>query len=284
MQHLVHASVAVYSQIRDQLQQVIDTSRAIDPKYAAYSAMVLHYYSGRCQSLNLLLQEWKLWDSDIIMRAALECATRFLFVSIAPQGERTQRIDEYSVFLSEIEELQTSEKAKAFVAEATEEHAKMLIGGVMLSDEDEALLRAKWPKVKRNALKQKWSFSEIVRVVSAFNHDRLDLRKYKSFLHGYGISSHLIHADQTAMDVVWDRANRNPQERAILENAHFARLATEPVSLLFLCWRAMEYASGIDSKSDNIVDSIINLNEQADVYHRAFAESQAHFYGVSQRT
>jgi hypothetical protein len=278
MQHLIYESVGVYSQIRDELQHAIAKTKKIDVRYASFSGMVLHYYAERCQSLNLLLQEWKLWDCDIIMRAALECATRFLFVSITPSAERQSRIDEYMIHLNEIEDLQRSERAKIFVANSADHDASMLIGGIVLDENREAELRAKWPKTKRSALKQRWSFSEMAHVLSTFNDARLDLRKYKSLLHGYGISSHLIHADQTAMDVVRDRIGRDPKERKLLERAHFARLATEPVSLLFLCWRAMVYATGIDSKNEKLVQSYLDLNGMADVYHREFADSQAYRY------
>ncbi|SCZ09790.1 MULTISPECIES: DUF5677 domain-containing protein [unclassified Pseudomonas] len=284
MQHLIYSSLDVYSQLRDELQRVIEKTREIDPKYSSHAGMVLHYYSERCQSINLLLQEWKLWDCDIIMRSALECATRFLFVSIAPPDERGLRIDEYSVFLNQIEDLQRSERAKPFATESNNQDTQMLIGGVILSPDQEAELRAKWPKSKRNALKQKWSFTEMARVLCEFHDDGLDLRGYKSFLHGYGISSHFIHADQTAMDLIWDRATREPQERALLENAHFAGLATEPVSILFLCWRAMVYATGIDSSRKDIVQNVLALNGQADIYHREFAESQVHRYNKSDDT
>ncbi|WOC79104.1 DUF5677 domain-containing protein [Stutzerimonas frequens] len=281
MQHLIYESLDVYSQLRDELQRVIEISREKDPKYASHSGMVLHYYSERCQSLNLLLQEWRLWDSDIIMRSALECATRFLFVSIAPVEERGQRIDEYTVLLNEIEDLQRSERAKPFATRSTNEDTKMLIGGVVLSPEREAEFREKWPKSKRNALKQKWSFTEMAKVLCEFHGEGLDLRGYKSFLHGYGVSSHFIHADQTAMDLVWDRARRSPQERELLENAHFARLATEPTSLLFICWRAMVYATGVDSSNRDVVKNLVALNERADIYHKEFAASQEHLYGRS---
>ncbi|NMY66579.1 hypothetical protein HBN77_21415 [Pseudomonas sp. WS 5018] len=87
MQHLIHNSLNVYSLLRDELQLVIEKSKKIDPKYASHSGVALYYYSERCQSINLLLQQWKLWDCDILMRAALECATRFLFIRAVAGAE-----------------------------------------------------------------------------------------------------------------------------------------------------------------------------------------------------
>lgn len=55
MQHLIYASLSVFSQLRDELQRVIESSKGIDPKYASRSGIVLRYYSERCQSINLLL-------------------------------------------------------------------------------------------------------------------------------------------------------------------------------------------------------------------------------------
>lgn len=125
-----------------------------------------------------------------------------------------------------------------------EKDTSMLVGGVVLSTDEESRIREKWPKSKRKALNQRWSFSEIENTLSMFHDDGLDLRKYKSSLHSHGLSSHLIHADKTAMNIVWDRSQRTPQERNLLENAHFSRLAVEPTLLLFICWRAVSYAIG----------------------------------------
>lgn len=280
MQYLLNASLIVYSQLRDELRKIIENREIADQKYLRFSGSQLYFYSDRCQSLNVLLQEGKLWDCDIIMRSALECATRLLFVSIAPQDERDRRIEEYSVSLNEIEDIQRSERVKPAVDAASDEDegSRMLLGGVVLDSAREAQLRAKWPKTARNVLRQKWSFSEIARVLANFQDDGLDLRKYKSFLHGYGISSHLIHADQTAMDLLRDRMSRDPEERRLLERAHFARLATEQTLLLFLCWRAMAYAIGIESKNDDVVRSLLELIAASDHHHEEFSQSQAHRY------
>ncbi|GGA19315.1 DUF5677 domain-containing protein [Dyella nitratireducens] len=228
--------------------------------------------------MNLLLQEWKLWDCDILMRSALECATRFLFVAVANNPERSQRIEEYTTSLNEIEDILRSEKAKTAAVNADDDHDAMLLGGAALSPDKEAELRSKWPQSKRKALKQKWSFSEIVRVLERVNYPTLNLTKYGSLLHSYGLSSHLIHADQTAMNLMRDRATRTAEERRLLEQAHFARLAVEPTTLLFICWRAMEHAIESTTKHISLVEAMFELLEEGRQYHEEFAISQMHLY------
>jgi hypothetical protein len=278
MQLLLRESLAVFSQLRDEISSVISKAKATDPCYCRFALGQMHYYGERCQSLSLLLQDEKLWDGDIIMRSATECATRFIFVSIAEPEERAKRIDEYEIDMAEIDDLQRSEKAKAAMTNSSDPDTAMLLGGVVLSPEDEAELRARWPKAKRAQLKQKWSFSEMVKQLSGFENDAIDLRDYKSLLHGYGLSSHLIHADQTALDVLWDRQRREPHIRKMQEEAHFARLATTQVSMLFLCWRAIVVATGFDSKNPELIKCLLAMQASADVFHRAFAESQAPLY------
>lgn len=280
MQHLLHSSLSVYSRLRDVFAQSIEVCLESDPQYARFAGMQMHYYSSRCQSVNVLLQEWKLWDSDILMRSALECATRFLFVSIAKQPERSQRIIECTVLLNEIEDIQRTEKAKTAARNSTNPESAILFGGAALDPDREAELRSRWPKSKRQALNQKWSFSEIVRVLEKVKEPTLDLTAYGSLLHSYSISSHLMHADQTAMDFVWDRAAREPEVRRLQERAHFARLAVQQTSLLFICLRAFEHAIGRTTIGQELVKDLLFLCEESETYNREFALSQKHMYGA----
>lgn len=284
VQQLLVQALRAYAQIRDACQRLLEASRSSDAAYGSYAARQLQFYSERCQSLNLLLQHGKLWDCDILTRPALECATRFIFVSIAEPEERARRIREYSVDLNELEELQLSEKAKASAASMPRSDNKTIIDFIVLSQEREADLRARWPKPKRTALKQKWSFTEMVRVIAACQLEELDLRGYPALLHTYGISSHLIHADQTALDVILDRSRRGPAERKALTDAHYARLCTEQVSIFFMCWRALAFALRMPEQNPDLVLEVAALNEAADAYHRTFVATQVNLYGGSAPT
>lgn len=281
MQHLLRDSISVYSKIREVFAHSIENCREIDAEYARFTGAQMHYYASRCQSVNILLQQNKLWDSDIVMRSALECATRFLFVSIASQPERGERIIECTVFLKEIEDIQRADKARTAGRNSINADSAMLFNGAALDADREAELRSRWPKTKRQILNQKWSFSQMVRVLEKVKEPTLDLTSYDSLLHSYGISSHLIHADQTAMDFMYDRVTREPEERCLMERAHFARLAVQQTTLLFLCWRALEHATGGRKVERALADDLFSLYDKHDKYQHEFALSQKHRYETS---
>lgn len=275
---LLSDSLRVYSQIRDSFSRTIESCRSIDKRYADYAYAQMSFYSSRCTSMNVLLQEWMLWDCDIIMRSALECATKFLYVSSVSGPERNARLVECTISLNEVEDILRSDKARKAADNSLNDHDEMLLRGAVLPNGREDELRLKWPKAKRHALKQKWSFSELVRELKKVDEETLNLTGYESFLHGYGLSSHLIHADQTAINLHFDRLGRDESERHLLECAHFARLAVEQTSLFFLCCRAMEHSLGVLHITRDVVMRLLDLHEASKIYHVKFADSQRSFY------
>ncbi len=272
-------ALPVYSRLRDNVWELVRQSKVLNSSFGNFAHSQLHYYGERCQSVNLLLQDGRLWDCEIVMRSALECVTRFIFVCIADENERANRVWEYSVALNQISDLARSEKAKAAVdANGDDELIRMLIGGVVLDDEDERLLRDKWSRKKRAALKQKWSFSEMIREITQFKDEYVDLRLYKSLLHSYGLSSHLIHADQTAINLNWDRNHREDREKEKMIRAHMARLLTDQVDYLYLCLGVLARVVKPEADWREISSEVMEMHKAAEFFHAEFGESQAHKY------
>lgn len=96
------------------------------------------------------------------------------------------------MFLNEIGGIQHAEKARIVAGDSTDAESAMLFGGAALDLDKEADLRSRWLKSKRQALKQKWTFSEIVRVLEKAKEPTLNLSSYDSLLRSYGLSRHLI--------------------------------------------------------------------------------------------
>lgn len=275
---LLMESVSVYSKIRDSFANLIETGKEVDEEYARFTGTQMHFFSSRIQSLTVLLQHWQLWDADILMRSAIECATRFLFISTRSAAERPQCMQELKVDLFEIHRVERSEKANSAANHAVDRDDALVFRGAALTPEEELELRARWPKAKRKSLKQKWSFSELVPALGRIKESSLDLSAYSSLQYSYALGSHFVHADTTAIALIRDRAERGQEERFLLEQAHFARLAVEPTNLLYLCLRGMAHALQVQIDVNDIGKGIVGLNNRSQRYHRDFFATQADFY------
>jgi hypothetical protein len=279
MIELQTASLDAYSHTRDLCVEVLNKGKLINPEFSNFAHTLLHYYSDRIQSLNILSQNGRLWDSEIVYRSALECITRLIFVSIADEAEKKIRIREFFYDLDEVESLERTNKAEVVVNNSDDELTRTLIGGVVLTQGEEFKLREKWPKKARKLLKQKWSFSEMVREVTCYNSKNLDFRKYSTLLYSYNLSSHFIHADNTAIALTWDRNNnREPLELETLIKSHTSRLLTDPVSMLVLCLKAISVSLGVEFETEILGKKIEKMNELGDTLQENFYTSQSHKY------
>jgi hypothetical protein len=275
---LLLQSISLYSRVRDVFTRVISEGRANDESFASFSGSQIAFFCDRAQSITLLVQSWRLWDADILMRSLIESATRLLFVSTRDPQARAEAILELDVDLPEIHHVERSEKAKTAARNATDPEDALIFRGVALRAEEEAELRSRWPKAKRKALKQKWSFSELVPQLERVNEPSIDLSSFGSALYSYSLGSHFIHADRAAIELMRDRSLREEAERTLLERSHYARVATEPTMLLFLCLRGVAHAFGMQLDTKDLTLDLVALCNSADRHHRDFSASQADFY------
>lgn len=275
---LLFESVSLYSKIRDAFVGVIESSRHVDLEYTAFAGSQMHFFSSRIQSLTMLLQQWRLWDADILLRSAIECATNFLYISTRTAADRSQCMRELNDDLPEVHFVERSEKARGAARHAPDPDDVLIFRGAALTPEREIELRGRWPKAKRKALKQKWAFSELVPELERVKETTLDLSAYGALRYTYALGSHFVHADRTAIALLRDRSERSSEERALMERAHFARLAVEPTALFCLCLRGMRHALCIPSDTPDLGQQVMALYDQAKKYHRDFSESQDNFY------
>lgn len=159
----LYESVKIFSVCRDRLWSLLEEERPAHPELANFAHAQLYFIADRSQSLVMLIQNGRLWDAEILMRPIMEATIRLLFVCYSAENERAQRINEFWSDFAEIGDLKRSERAKAVVERLGSTRASDVgIKPLILKEEDERKLRDRWPKRLRQALEQKWSFSEIV--------------------------------------------------------------------------------------------------------------------------
>ena len=279
MIELQTASIDAYSHTRDLCAEVLNEGALIDAEFSNFAHALLYYYSERIQSLNLLTQNGRLWDAEIVYRSALECSTRLIYVCIADEDKKKVRVREFFHDLQEVEYLERTSKAETAVTNSDNEQTRTLVGGVVLSKEEEVKLREKWPKKARKVLKQKWSFSEMVREITCYNSKKLDLRKYSSLLYSYNLSSHFIHADHTAIELTWDRNNnRESLELQELIKSHTSKMLMEPVSMLVICLKAISVSLGVQFDTESLEKKLDKMNKLGDKLQDSFYATQPDKY------
>jgi len=217
----------------DILREPVTELSKIDPAFAGSITSFLRFIYERQETLLLLTETGRYWDAQIIARPINEALAKLLFISSAKGKERETRIREYWHDLSEVNALRQSDMAKRLATDAKTEALRRPYLPMILSEEAEATLRAKWTKQKRKRLEQKWSYSEI----TSWLNERLKSRGpeiLSPFSHHYKMSSHLMHADETGLGVMEERASRSPAEVSIAETAHLAMHASDAAIYFYI--------------------------------------------------
>lgn len=275
---LQEASLEAHAVIRDEIVGLLARYGGDTPDITPTLGKLFNYLSSRNQAVSFMVSWGYSWDAEIILRSFYETAAKILFICFAEQQEKPLLIDEFWNKLGSI-----NDRRKARKAEFSEQ---MTAAGSVSSSIFEALndgrlfdLEAKGNKADRKRLEQKWSFSEIVEALE----DRLvngePLVGMKGLLHNYGICSHLTHADNAALDLMTDRALRDPQELRLLEIGQISRIFSDQVSLAWFCAEALRYHfRGEFIDKDKFVDAFRKIERLCEPLQAAFYDSQKDFY------
>ena len=242
-------------------------------------SMLFRYYLDRGQAVLTLLATRLDFDAEILLRTCYECGLKTLYVALSPPTEREQLVWEFWVPLGEAADRKAARKAglaESAVPNNTDDARDVF---QLLRDPRMIRDRLKLSKKARRRLEQKWSFSELVELLSERALAGEKLAEARSLLHGYGMASHLAHADSRAMDFMIDRALRSPEELPLLQDGHAARIASDLIMIGSFCIHAMSAA--LDKRDVTLRD----LRRQAETVlamateiEGAFQASQRSFY------
>lgn len=208
----------------------------------------------RTQTLFLLVQNDCLWDADIILRPIAECAVKFAYICSFNEEERINKVNEFWIDLAEINKLKQSKQAK-LVIELTNIDFVFLKDQI-LSEQDEKILSEKWTKQVRQRKEQPWSYNEMIRTISI----NYDFKEIIALTRNYTQSSHLIHADETAIGVINDREIRIIEQKEALMNLHEARLLNDCISLYFWLLKISSKLNNLEIKPE-IIEKLKQFEE-----------------------
>lgn len=188
---------------------------------------IITFILERIDTVIELTERYKIWDAEIVLRSAIETFTKFMYIATASKEEKEQRIDEFWNSLAEINSLKMSEQAKKNlkIFENSEIH-RIAYLPLILPDKIEAELREKWPRKKRQEVEKRWSFTEIINEI-ALKNQGTPLENITALSHGYRMSSHVTHGDETGIQIINERDSRPEEDRNKAYRGHFLRLFSD---------------------------------------------------------
>lgn len=188
---------------------------------------ILEFILERLGTVANLTVDNRIWDAEIVLRSAIETFVKYVFITTADESERKIRLDEFWNLLAEVNSLKQSEQAKKNLAHlgGLDTH-NLAYSHMLLPEEIETELRTKWTKSERQKLEQKWSFTEIVNSLSK-NYRGKPMEIFIAITHGYRMSSHVTHGDETGILIIRERNSRPFEDRELAYFAHYLRLLSD---------------------------------------------------------
>lgn len=230
---------------------------------------LIEFIIERLETVTDLIVNDKIWDAEIILRSAIETFVKLVFITTASIPERGNRILEYWIYLSEINSIKQSDQAKKNLKHFKHLETHNLANlPIILSEELEKELRKKWTKSERQQLEQKWSFTEIVNSL-AKDYRGKPMELFETLSHGYRLSSHVVHGDETGILIIRERNNRQYYNKELAYFGHYLRLLSDVSVYCTLigveCMNFLNLNSEYFFKNQ---DSLKDVNELAEKYHK----------------
>jgi hypothetical protein len=170
-----------------------------------------------------LVGHFRLWDVEILMRSVLEGTYKFITMCVRDEADRLLRVEEYWDHLPEVGRIKTHKKAEVFLKNIADpgSDAWRPIRELILQQEELDQLQERYPRRVQDNLEKRWSFGELSKALAESD---LPAAKYLVLmLHGYRLSSHLVHQDGDGVLMILERDQRSPSRRESLEIAHGLR-------------------------------------------------------------
>lgn len=186
------------------------------------------------ESVLILIAHRKEWDADLLSRSVLEGTLKYTYLMHGTENDRLEKTNEYWEVIPNLMELNRNSRVKKILDffDGYEKEEWKPLSELLLTESRLDLIKNKYDKKQRNAILQKWSFSEIGKYFVSLNDKRF--HSLALMAHGYGMNSHLVHKDGDGVGMVWDRSQRDDQRKEAVTIAHCARIISDLCNFAFL--------------------------------------------------
>lgn len=274
--HLTQDSLLNHvSAVRDSIFQLFSSHGGSD-QVDTTLYQIVNYFSGRSQAATFLVGWGYNWDSEIILRSFYEAGSKLWFICFHKEEFRAELVREFWTSLQSTHNYKRRSRAEVCVKSAPNRDFERVFQFLL---RDDIFDFGTSNKAGRRALAQKWSFSEIIYALENGSERIVAVPGIMTLSYVYSLQSHLAHADDGALDFVFDHQTRPLEEAEIKSRAHVCRIVSDIASLWLLSYQAIQFhfegTMGID---EEIKRRFEYLNALIEPYQEAFHRSQDEFY------
>jgi len=267
------ALLAASSAIRDEVQRLFEAHADPDAPATTTLRQLFWYLSSRTQAVTFLVSWDYPWDAEIILRSFYETGAKIIFICRAAPDQVAALIDEYWDALGSAGDIRRTRKAEFAEGLFKDKADSARIFSTLRKPAASRTTSRTYSKAERKAIAQKWSFSEIIESLDQ------DFPGAKSLLHGYGLASHLLHADPGALELMMDRALREPSELVLLRATHVCRIFSDLAWLNYWCAASLKkHLNGKFQDGARLKALLEELEKRSKPIQERFARSQDEFY------
>lgn len=225
-------------------EEFSDTQRVTIPLFTS-----LHSTS---ESILILLQNQAVFDADILLRCLMEGTVKYCYLMNGTEEERKEKCEEYRIILCEIDKLSDHKKSKEAIEILKEFSQNNLtpFEVMVLSDEEEVSLTAKYSASKRNEYTRKWSYQTLLRALAK---DHKEYEAQLGTLSTYATTSHFCHFDWTGVSAHQEQImSSRDGSNEVYDYMHALRILSNVLSLYL--FRVVEYLRGNHYSTKELAD------------------------------
>lgn len=249
------------NQCADSFVETAVLHQPFDPRLVAICADQFNFIAARGKSVIELIKLDAIWDAQIIARPLIESCLKICFLCLSPKEARAELCVEYEDKLGVINELKLHDKATKTRRAVGDGHP--MLDGLILSEERLQELQNKFPKEIRRDIESRWGFTRMVVALDKEFQDKFGISPFGSLFHTYGLSSHLIHADEMGLGTIRARKRLGEPQLSIVVNSHQMALLSAVAGAAMLSAISLAWAAEIN------IDGAMQLTEGFQHLHAA---------------
>lgn len=273
------ATITGISVMRDSIRLALDEHLHDQPKFKQTAWELVLYQSERSQVVSYLVSSNFVWDAEMILRSFYEANVKIWYLCSLQGAERDAAVDEFWGAFLDVHAHKRRVKAglvKSVFQNLSREFDAKIFSAL---ENDKINQFHEGNKKNRRDVEQNWSFSSLIRKLETTPKNILDFTSIRALEHPFGLQSHLLHADVSALDLVYDRKTRSAEELEALIGSHACRIFSDQISIWAMTSIALwSTTSSKNERADEIARSLENVHKLIRPFSKRFEASQAEFY------